>query len=1233
MVKLRLIILEDRIVFDGAIAHDVAAIPTPPPPQVEVTDTNVIVISDDVADSDVLAAAANDNSIVVVYDYENDSLSDINAQIYQALDGKKADNIAFATEGTSGAFSLTDDHEVNSDTIDEQSGNSEMLAFWDSISNMVMPGGQIDLLGCNLGLMAEGLEFLNDFSEMINDQGTSIIVNASSDRTGSELLGGDWVLEYSSEDNTQPVNLNERYFTESSLNDWNNVLVTPDVIISPTSGLITTEAGGTDTFDIVLSTQPNSIVYIYLYVNDASEGELDSTFQAFTPSNWNIQITFTVTGLDDGLNDGNISYNISFNMGLLTDPDYLYLKPDDLVVINQDNEPSGNAEVSTQIWRDLNGNGTRDTNDPFVAGLSVSIYDANTNNLVNTLISDTNGEVHFTNLPDGDYYLQWEIPINHSLASYAVSGGIASNFDSDANPTLSTPEFGQSNNFSLGVFESKTVIDMGLLFQTPDATGEVGDYVWDDSNADGLQTGEDGVSDVEVVLYGIQDFGMGTVTSALRTTTTNSLGNYQFSGVADSDNKIVGDKPDVLFLIDISDNAKFIFPGSLKGPNAGDFNNDGRLYTYLDHELFALAELTQHLINIKAFGIDSEIGIIVYADDSVNLNMNINTHDLTKLFDISAPAVGTQLTIAADTDANGNNIPDVIEILKKIALNYVDIGLGRSYYEALGNAIDTYTFLGTAPGNGNMFFLSVGAPTTSSNISDRVQILNDLEVNITAVAVRYSLPVSYLQPIDPDAFNINNFSEIRFLFTNELTPGAQPYHYYYVEFVKPNDAEFTLKDVGIDDTIDSDADTGTGRTDAFSIASGETNISLDAGLIFNPIISIDNVSIVEGGQLQFTVSLNRPSLLPVTVDIVTSDGTATLADNDYTDTPLTTLTFSPLATSLTVTVQTTNDTKYELNETLFVNLSNPNNAIIIDNQGEGTILNDDVAPTITIIDNNGALPGETQTLEGGPGDNNVLTFIVELSNPSFEDITFEFSSLDGTATLTNNDYVGPPPPYPTVTIAAGTTSATFNIPVVGDTTIEANESLTAIISVVSGQTSNTSASADGIIIDDEIIVPQIIITEDPFVKERLNEFYITKLPDYIFDYDKSGSLEGFFSEDYWEVSLSSILPDLPPIYVSDFHYVYIGENREPVIFLNLTTQPKTDINLTIDIKNAEGEVIDTISLTFKEEEWEKPQTLFLKDYLPLLVEGIINVDFRPIESDDPDFDKYDHENIIIVKPE
>jgi len=66
--------------------------------------------------------------------------------------------------------------------------------------------------------------------------------------------------------------------------------------LTPTSPLVTTESGGTATFNVVLNTQPLASVTIPLLSSNPLEGALGQTFLTFTAANWNIAQSVIVTG-------------------------------------------------------------------------------------------------------------------------------------------------------------------------------------------------------------------------------------------------------------------------------------------------------------------------------------------------------------------------------------------------------------------------------------------------------------------------------------------------------------------------------------------------------------------------------------------------------------------------------------------------------------------------------------------------------------------------------------------------------------------------------------------------------------------------------------------------------------------------------------------------------------------------------------------------------------------------
>lgn len=107
-------------------------------------------------------------------------------------------------------------------------------------------------------------------------------------------------------------------------------------IDAPTSGLITTEGGASSSFTLKLNVQPIADVTLGLSVSDPSEGALSTTALVFTPSNWNIAQTVTVTGLDDGLADDSQTYQIITAPLVSADPNYNGVNPIDINVTNQE---------------------------------------------------------------------------------------------------------------------------------------------------------------------------------------------------------------------------------------------------------------------------------------------------------------------------------------------------------------------------------------------------------------------------------------------------------------------------------------------------------------------------------------------------------------------------------------------------------------------------------------------------------------------------------------------------------------------------------------------------------------------------------------------------------------------------------------------------------------------------------------------------------------------------------
>lgn len=260
--------------------------------------------------------------------------------------------------------------------------------------------------------------------------------------------------------------------------------------------------------------------------------------------------------------------------------------------------------------------------------------------------------------------------------------------------------------------------------------------------------------------------------------------------------------------------------------------------------------------------------------------------------------------------------------------------------------------------------------------------------------------------------------------------------------------------------------TGTAATPANDAPPASDIAVMDDFIYSEPLVltvSIDDVVVSEGGSAVFTVSLSHSIATPLVVTYGTSDGSAQVADADYTAVPAgTTVTIPAGSTSETITIATTADATVESDETFFVNLTDAGIATIADAQGQGTIVNDDVAvPTLSIND--------VAASEGNAGTTNFV-FTVTLSAATLSSVTATWTTADGTATAPADYAAG----SGLVSFAPGETSKTVTIAVAGDTLVEPNETFFVNLSLPSGATLG-DAQGQGTIVNDDIVLPTLSI--------------------------------------------------------------------------------------------------------------------------------------------------------------
>jgi hypothetical protein len=235
-------------------------------------------------------------------------------------------------------------------------------------------------------------------------------------------------------------------------------------------------------------------------------------------------------------------------------------------------------------------------------------------------------------------------------------------------------------------------------------------------------------------------------------------------------------------------------------------------------------------------------------------------------------------------------------------------------------------------------------------------------------------------------------------------------------------------------------------------------------------LTVGDVSLIEGNSgsqnALVTVRLSAPSSQTVTVNYSTGGGTAS-AGSDY-QAVSGKLSFSPGETSKSILVPVFGDRLGEPNETVFVNLHAAKNATIADGRGVVSIVDDE--PRLSIND--------VSQMEGNSGET-LFVFTVSLSAPYDESVTVNWATADGSALVADNDYL---PDSGTLTFAPGETTKTITVRVLGDTTIEGNETFFVNLSGASNAYL-TRAQGIGTILDDDGVPP------DPVWYDPACQFY------------------------------------------------------------------------------------------------------------------------------------------------
>ncbi|MBD2625791.1 SdrD B-like domain-containing protein [Trichormus variabilis] len=509
------------------------------------------------------------------------------------------------------------------------------------------------------------------------------------------------------------------------------------------------------------------------------------------------------------------------------------------------------ASLGDKVFHDLDADGIQDAGEQGIANASVKLLDT-AGNVIATTTTDGDGLYSFINLQPGDYKVQFVQPTDFNGVSLANVGGDDS-VDSDGLI---------SDVVNLSPGENDTTVDAGFY-----KTASLGDFVFNDGNNNGIQdAGEAGIGGVTVKLINPAN---GNVIS---TTTTDGAGAYTFTGLTPGDYQV-----------------KFISPTGYSFTAANQGGNDA-----VDSDANPSTGLTQTVtLTSGEYNGTLDAGLVQLASLGDKVFHDLDADGIQDageqgIANASVKLLDTAGNVIATTTTDGDGLYSFtnlqpgdykVQFVQPTGFNGVSLANVGGDDSVDSDAASNLTtgVVNLSPGENDTtvdagFYKTASLGNFVFNDVNNNGIQEASEAGVAGVTVTLTgggADGLISTTADNTTITTTTNASGKYNFAG-LTPGQE----YQVGFSNlPAGYQFTQANAGTDDALDSDANTSTGKTQIVTLASGENNTTLDAGIYQNAgdlsITKTNGLTTVSPGQqITYTIVAQNNGLITATNALV-----------------------------------------------------------------------------------------------------------------------------------------------------------------------------------------------------------------------------------------------------------------------------------------------------------------------------------------------------------------------------